>query len=434
MTLPRYRSKIQEAAARRPGRGSFGDLGPGELALAEWRALGLEPPDLQALRAYRLARLRAQLAARDYAGIVVGDPINIRYATDGANMQVWCLHNPARYAFVATEGPVILFDFHGCAHLAGPLELVDEVRPARAWYYFHSGARLVEHAGRWAAELADLVRAHGGGNRRLAIDKADPAGVAALETLGLELHDGQEVMELARAIKSEDEIRAMRCTLATCEAAMAVMRQHLQPGISEQELWAHLHAENVRRGGEWIETRLLSSGPRTNPWFQECSSRVIEAGDLVAFDTDLIGPYGYCADISRTWRCGDGRASAAQRDLHGLAREQIAYNLALIRPGLGFRELSERAWRLPERYRANRYSTIAHGVGVCDEYPAIYYPEEAEAAGYDGVFEAGMTICLESYVGEPGGSDGVKLEQQLLITPSGAELLSTFPLEDAAFG
>jgi Xaa-Pro dipeptidase len=434
MTLPRYRSKIQEVAARRPGRGSFGDLGPGELALAEWRALGLEPPDLQALRAYRLARLRAQLAARDYAGIVVGDPINIRYATDGANMQVWCLHNPARYAFVATEGPVILFDFHGCAHLAGPLELVDEVRPARAWYYFHSGARLVEHAGRWAAELADLVRAHGGGNRRLAIDKADPAGVAALETLGLELHDGQEVMELARAIKSEDEIRAMRCTLATCEAAMAVMRQHLQPGISEQELWAHLHAENVRRGGEWIETRLLSSGPRTNPWFQECSSRVIEAGDLVAFDTDLIGPYGYCADISRTWRCGDGRASAAQRDLHGLAREQIAYNLALIRPGLGFRELSERAWRLPERYRANRYSTIAHGVGVCDEYPAIYYPEEAEAAGYDGVFEAGMTICLESYVGEPGGSDGVKLEQQLLITPSGAELLSTFPLEDAAFG
>ena len=100
-------------------------------------------------------------------------------------------------------------------------------------------------------------------------------------------------------------------------------------------------------------------------------------GDLVAFDTDLIGPYGYCVDISRTWLCGEGGASPAQKELYRLAREQIACNLELVRPAMGFRELSEKAWRLPERYRPNRYSTIAHGVGVCDEYPAIYYPEDA---------------------------------------------------------
>src|SRR5687768_798435 len=113
MTSPRYRSKIVDAAARRSGSGSFGDLGPGAQALSEWQAQGLELPDLAALRAYRLGRLRAELARRDYAGIVVADPINLRYATDAANMQVWCLHNAARYAFVATEGPIVLFDFHG---------------------------------------------------------------------------------------------------------------------------------------------------------------------------------------------------------------------------------------------------------------------------------------------------------------------------------
>jgi Xaa-Pro dipeptidase len=364
---------------------------------------------------------------------VVADPINLRYATDSANMQVWCLHNPVRYAFVATEGPVILFDFHGCAHLSDHLALVDEVRPARAWYYFNSGARVAEHARLWAAEIAALVRAHGGGSRRLALDKADREGVAALEAEGIELQDGQEVMELARALKSQDEIKAMRCAIATCEAAMAAMQAELRPGLSEQELWAHLHAENVRRGGEWIETRLLSSGPRTNPWFQECSSRAIEAGDLVGFDTDLIGPYGYCADISRTWRCGEGRASAAQTDLYRLAREQIAHNLALVRPGLGLRELSEQAFRLPERYRANRYSVVAHGVGLCDEYPAVYYPEDFAQSGYDGVLEASMTICLESYVGEAGGREGVKLEQQVLITATGAEVLSRYPFEDRVF-
>jgi Xaa-Pro aminopeptidase len=102
------------------------------------------------------------------------------------------------------------------------------------------------------------------------------------------------------------------------------MQLQLRPGISEQALWAHLHAGNIARGGEWIETRLLASGPRTNPWFQECSSRPIEAGELVAFDTDLIGPYGYCADISRTWLCGADRASAAQGGLYRLAREHFS--------------------------------------------------------------------------------------------------------------
>jgi Xaa-Pro dipeptidase len=425
----RYASKIEALATKRKALGSFGDLGPGALVTGEWAALGLELPDMPAMRAYRLARVREQLAARDYAGILVTDPINTRYATDSTNMQVWCLHNPVRYAFVATDGPVIVFDFHGSAHLSAHLDLVDEVRPGRGWYFFKSGPRVAEHARAWAAEIADLVSVHGGGNRRLAIDNADRHGIAALQALGVSVHDGQEVMELARAIKSKDEIKAMRCALATCEMAMRVMQAHLVPGVTEQALWAHLHHENIARGGEWIETRLLASGPRTNPWFQECGSRAIEAGDLVAFDTDLIGPYGYCADISRTWFCGEGPGSEAQRQLYRAAREQIAHNLLQIKAGVSFREFSERAFVLPERYRANRYSTVVHGVGLCDEFPAVYYPEDAAETGYDGILEANMTICLESYVGEAGGPDGVKLEEQVLVTDAGAELLSTYPFE-----
>jgi Xaa-Pro dipeptidase len=426
----RYASKIEAVATKRRSQGSFGDLGPGALATGEWTARGLELPDVPAMRAFRLARLREQLAARDYAGILVTDPINTRYATDSTNMQVWCLHNPVRYAFVATDGPVIMFDFHGSVHLSAHLEQVDEVRPGRGWYFFKSGPRVAEHAAAWAAEIADLISAHGGGNLRLAVDNADRHGIAALQALGISVHDGQEVMELARAIKSKDEIKAMRCALATCEIAMRVMQAHLVPGVTEQALWAHLHHENIARGGEWIETRLLSSGPRTNPWFQECGSRAIEAGDLVAFDTDLIGPYGYCADISRTWLCGEGPGSEAQLRLYRVAREQIAHNLAQIKAGVSFREFSERAFVLPERYRANRYSTVMHGVGLCDEYPAIYYPEDAAETGYDGILEANMTICLESYVGEAGGPEGVKLEEQVLVTDTGAELLSTYPFED----
>lgn len=97
----------------------------------------------------------------------------------------------------------------------------------------------------------------------------------------------------------------MRCAHAACEAGIAEMeaftRANVPSGtVSEDAIWAELHAANIRRGGEWIETRLLASGPRTNPWFQECGPRLVQNNEIVAFDTDLIGARGFCIDISRT--------------------------------------------------------------------------------------------------------------------------------------
>ena len=106
----------------------------------------------------------------------------------------------------------------------------------------------------------------------------------------------------------------------------------------------------------------------------------------------------YCADLSRSRLCGDGRPSDRQRDLYRAGIEQLAFNLELIRPGLSFLELSARAFQLPEWYRANRCSVICHGIGLADEYPAIYYPKDSAAAGYDGVLRENITVCLESYI------------------------------------
>ncbi|TIT85525.1 MAG: aminopeptidase P family protein, partial [Mesorhizobium sp.] len=240
--------------------------------------------------------IRAELKRRDYAGALLYDPVNIRYATDSTNMQLWVAHNPTRHCFVATEGPVVLFDYFSCEHLSDHSGVVDEVRPAVSWMYLYSGELTSLKVRRWAAGIADLVAQHGGGNHRIAVDHINPEGAEELARLGVSIGNGEAVMESARLIKSPDEILAMRRSIVACEAAMGEMERALKPGISENELWAELHRGNIARGGEWIETRLLSSGPRTNPWFQECSSRVIKEGDLVAFDTDLIGPYGFCAD------------------------------------------------------------------------------------------------------------------------------------------
>lgn len=388
-------------------------------------------PDLRRMRGWRLERVRAELRALDVAGLLLFDPINIRYACGSRNMAVWTLHNAARYLFVATDGPVVLFDFHGCEHLSEGLETIDEVRLARGFYFYASGPHVQPRARAWAAEIAELVTRHGGGNRRLALDHCDPPGAAALAALGIELLEGQGPMEMARRIKSPDELACMAHAMAVCEAGMAAMRDRLEPGVTENQVWAELHRVNAALGGEWIETRLLSSGPRTNPWFQECGKRVIRAGELVSFDTDLIGPFGMCCDVSRSFFCGPGRPSPEQRRLYGIAWEQIHHNLALLRPGVGFRELAERAFPLPESCRPRRYSVVFHGVGLCDEYPHLAYAEDFDAHGYDGVVEPGMTLCVESYVGELGGREGVKLEQQVLVTETDCALLSSFPFEEA---
>ena len=390
--------------------------------------------DLPRLRLGRLTRLRAELRKNDLAACILVDPVNIRYATGARNMQVFHLRNPARYLFVPAEGPVVLFEYTGCLHLAEGLETIDEIRPATTVSFGAAGPRVEEKAKVWAAELADLIRAHGGGNRRVAIERVNYAAAAALAAEGFHLSDAQDPVERARAIKSADEISRIRASLAAVEDGVARMREHLRPGMSENQLWALLHQSVIERDGDYIETRLLSSGPRTNPWFHETGRREIENGDLVALDTDVVGPHGYYADFSRTFFCGPGRPSDGQRRLYGLACEQIHENMALIRPGTTFRELSEKAWPIPDEYLDNRYFVLAHGVGMTGEYPYVLHACDFDAHGYDGVIEPNMTLCVESYIGARGGREGVKLEQQVLVTETGVELLSRFPFDEALLG
>ncbi|MEM7168858.1 MAG: Xaa-Pro peptidase family protein [Pseudomonadota bacterium] len=383
------------------------------------------------IRRYRLQRVREQLQKRDLAGLLLCDPINIRYATGSRNMQVWTMHNLCRYAYLANGGPLVLFELPTGFHLAKGLEGIDEIRPSLTWDYLVVGERNRDFARLWAQDILDLVTTHGGGNRRVAVDRADYLAVQALLEGDLQLQDGKGLMEHARAIKSHEEIYALRHAKDACADAVASLKAQLKPGLRESDALAILAKENVARGGEYMETRLLTSGPRTNPWFQETADRVMEKGDLLSFDTDLIGPYGFYADMSRSWVMGDQKPSDAQRRIYALSNRQLQHNIELLRPGVTFREFSEKAFVLPEPYLANRYADLLHGCGLAVEYPFILYPEDADQGGHDGHFEAGMVICMESYVGAENGPEGVKLEQPVLITDQGPVLLTDCPLEDS---
>ncbi len=387
--------------------------------------------DESAVRQYRLNRVRSEAAKNDLAAVLLFDPVNIRYANGSRNMQVWTMHNLCRYALILTSGPSVMFELPTAMHLLECLETIEQVRPAWSADYLVTAYRAAEIAERWARDIEDLIRIYGGGNRRVAVDRLDVETAAALGAQRLTLADARRVMEHARAVKSAEEIRALKHSLTTCEAAMLELRQACQPGMTEHEALSVLLAGSVRRGGEYPETRLMTSGPRTNPWFQETAGRVIENGDFLSFDTDLIGPMGFYNDISRSWIVGDAAPTSEQRRLYAVSREQLETNISLLAAGMSFLEFSSKAYRLPDEYLANRYADVGHGCGLGVEYPFLWYPEDEKYGAYDGVFCENMVVCIESYVGAVNGREGVKLEQPVWISADGPVVLSDFPLEDS---
>ena len=407
-------------------------IGPGAALEAEWAEAGLVLPDLDVMRAYRLDRVREQLRSFGYGGILLYDPMNIRYATDATNMQVWVMHNAARYAWVSTDGPVIVWDFFECDFLSGHNTLVDEVRPAIGTTMFLAGRRFKDMAERWAGEMVSVIDEFAGRDSPIAVDQLGYEQYRHLENAGIKIANGQEVMELARLIKGPDEIAAMRCAVHACETTMSEMHDviaELPEGTTERDIWSLLHAGNIRRAGEWVETQILSSGPRTNPWMQEASARIVNPGDVVAYDTDMVGAYGMMVDVSRSRIAGGVAPTPAQREVFDLAHEQVLRNTELLTPGRSLTELSHSAWFPPvDEYR--HYCCLFHGVGQCDEYPDVFVPATWDDVGFDDVLQPGMVMTVESYVGRRDGSgEGIKLENQVLITEAGPELLSHLSLD-----
>ena len=382
--------------------------------------------DFDKLRSYRLDRVRKELVKNNLEACILFDPVNVRYALDTVNMCVYNMHNLTRYCFVPVNGPTILYEYFNCEILSKHLNLIDEIRPAITWDYFSNGDQANLQLSKWINEVKDLSKNYFK-TKKIAIDVLNGPAVTALNKEGIEVVDAKLILEQARVIKSSDEIKCMRSAIDVAEMGIVKMREQLKPGMTENELWSILHQTNIENYGEWIECRLLASGERTNPWMQECGNKVIQDGELVAFDTDMVGPYGYCADISRAFVVGN-KFNDEQKKLYSMAVEQIDYNSRLIKDGLSFKEFTEKSWVLPEDYYPNRYSVMVHGIGLCDEWPAIRYP--TDGGERSGTFQKNMTITVESDIGKVGGKEGVKLEQQYLVGENGLELMSHHPLED----
>jgi len=380
-----------------------------------------------------LSRLEKTRNAMKCAGIpvmLIVDPVNIFYITGASNMTIFSIRTPSRYLLLFAEGPCILFDYFGCEHLSQELPTIDEIRPALGLCFVSANQKLVENAKHLASEIQSLVQSQGVEIGMLAIGRFPYPVVDAFRTKGFVVSDADAIMHSARSTKLAIELPYMREAMRRAEQATLEFERAIEPGKTETEVWAEFHKGLIGGGGKYISTRLMQSGENTFPYFQECGPKLLQKGDLICLDTDAIGYEGYAVDFSRTFLCGDQHPTTEQTTLYQRAKDQLEHNIALIQPGASYAEVANKAWKIPEQHQDSRYYCIGHGLGMSGEYPNIPHETPGEKYPIEGHLEPGMMICVESYIGSKATNQGVKLEEQLLLTDSGAERISQYCYDD----
>jgi Xaa-Pro aminopeptidase len=381
--------------------------------------------DMPALRANRLARLQAAMRAHDIPVCLFFNPANIRYATGTDVMGVWTAITLARYCVLAADRAPILFEYKNSMHVSQ--KLVRDVRPAISWQY--AGTLGLARARRFAQSVKDAMAELGCAGAPLAVDKLDGFGFQALTELGIRITDPSPATVDAREIKTPEEVQLMILNGAIADTMFAEFEEAIRPGVREYELLAVLSDTLLRQHGEFLFTRLIASGTNTNPWMSEAHDKLVQPGDLVGIDTDANGYEGYVLDVSRTFLCGD-EGTPAQKEAYRIAYDCVNGMRELMKPGMTFEEFSHAAPKLPPGYIANRYGSMVHQAGLEDEGPGIPYPQDLrEDSPGNRVIQENMVFCLECYAGKDGEAFGVKLEDQVLVTKTGALALNTYPFE-----
>ncbi len=390
--------------------------------------------DMSNLRKKRLAKVQQEMVRRDIAGLVLLNPANIRYATGLAVMTAWTSVNLARYVFVPAAGEPTIFEYGKALFRASALWA--DSRIARTWQYRFSQREVHTRAEQWASEITALLRAESGmlAERKLGIDVMDFYGFEALKEQGITVCDADETMQAARVLKEVEEIELIKQSLVVAESALYDLEVAIRPGVSENELLGVFYNKMLALGGEHCSTRLLCSGEKTNPWFYEAGTRRVRPGDLVAIDTDMVGPEGYLCDISRTFICGD-KANSYQREAYRVATEFIQGTFELCRPGASLRDICLNSPDYPDEYKKLCYSCMIHGIGMDDEPPFLPYPHAIKKVGEsvipDEELKPNTVLSIEFYAGKEGYPDGVKLEDQVLVTETGPVWLSRYPHTNA---
>jgi Xaa-Pro aminopeptidase len=382
--------------------------------------------DVETLRLERLGRLQGAMAAFGVEACLLFNEPNVRYATGVTAMPVYAMSTFARCAVVPQEGTPVLFEHPNSVHrsrLRAP-----DVRPMHAWEFFDDpGAE----AGVWAGEAIAALRELGVSGDLVAVDRLGTPAFLTLIERGLTIRDSAPVTQEARRVKTPQELAALDLNAPLLMEMLSTVEETIAPGVSERDVLAEMARVMLRGGGEYLATNCLCSGENTNPWRSEATDRRIRSGDLVFVDTDTVGLEGCFFCVSRTFAVGE--PNSAQRETYAAAHGWLREMKEAIRPGVTCGELAAEAPEIPERYVAQRYECMIHGIGLEEENPSVCHPQDAQSNA-DTPIEPGTALVVECYLGEVGANHGVKLGDEVVVTEDGCRTLVPYPWSEELLG
>ena len=389
-----------------------------------------ERVDFRRLHAYRLGRMRQALARSGLGALLLFDQYNIRYVSSTV-IGEWARDKLTRWCLLTGNGEPWVWDFGSAARhhrlyapwiperqsLAGMVGLRGAVSPK---------AGLFKQA---AQEIKDILKAEGVAGMPLGIDVVEPPFFFALQDLGVEVRDGQQVMLEARMIKSQDELALLNMAAAMVDGVYQDIYEALKPGVRENEIVALATKRLYEMGADCVEAINSISGERCSPHPHNFTDRLIRPGDQAFFDI-IMSFIGYRTCYYRTFNVG--RATPAQIAAYKTAREWMDAAIALIKPGVPTDVIAK---AFPKAQGIGFESEMAafglnfcHGIGLgLHERPII-----SRLNSFDDPMEieAGMLFAVETYCPAADGVSAARIEEEVIVTPSGAQIITLFPAEE----
>ena len=389
-----------------------------------------ERVDFGRLRAYRLARTRAALEASDVGALLLFDMNNIRYVTS-TTIGEWARDKIARFTLLTRGGEPHLWDFGSAAkknRLHAPWLEDDHIRGGMTGLRGAVAPEVGLSKG-LAAEVADILRTEGVADMPLGVDLVELPMLFELQAAGITVADGQQVMLDAREIKSQDEIMLLSTSAALVDGVYQMISEVLKPGIRENEVVALATKMLYDLGSDDVEGINAISGERCSPHPHVFSDRLIRPGDQAYFD--IIQAYmGYRTCYYRTFAVG--RATQNQKDAYTRAREWMDAAIAAVRPGVSTDTIAT-LWPRAQDFGFSSEMEcfglqFGHGLGLSlHERPVI---SRLNSLTHPIEIREGMVFALETYCPAVDGKSAARIEEEVVVTASGVEVITLFPAEE----
>jgi len=389
-----------------------------------------ERVDFRRLRDYRLARTRAALAQSGLGALLCFDQHNIRYTTSTV-IGEWARDKLTRYSLLTGNGEPYIWDFGSAARhhkLYAPWLDSDHCRAGLLGMRGATGADITLFRNA-AKEIKAILDEEGVAKMPLGVDVVEPPMLFELQKLGIKVKDGQQAMLQAREVKNIDELTLLNMAAAMVDGVYQDIAEALKPGVMESQIVALATKRLYEMGSDCVEAINSISGERCSPHPHNFTDRLIRPGDQAFFDV-IQSFMGYRTCYYRTFNVG--RATSPQRTAYRKAREWMDKVIDLLKPGMSTDKV---AAALPKAQAAGFASEMdafglnfCHGLGLgLHERPLISrlnsFREPIE-------LKAGMVFAVETYCPASDGVSAARIEEEVILTPTGAKIISLYPAED----